>query len=125
MRASTVAVARTTATLLLNAAGVTGARAPAVPLNADNKAERSRIRFKRELLPVPGRGCIGPVGANVQSKWYHLLAGVTGGGMAGAPGVVGGGGGVSSFHVPDDLHWLITGLFFLSRGGVKRPLAII
>ncbi|MDB5677017.1 MAG: hypothetical protein JWM94_19 [Sphingomonas bacterium] len=49
-RSRALAVAVTAlATLLLNAAGVTGARTPAVPLSADKRAERSRIRFKRLL----------------------------------------------------------------------------
>jgi hypothetical protein len=47
------------ATLLLSAAGVTGARTPVVPLSADRRADRSRIRFKRLLRWWQMRGHIG------------------------------------------------------------------
>lgn len=103
-------------TLWLSAAGVTGTRAPVPPLSADSKADRSRIRFNSGSFLACDRPCIGTVRSNVQSKWYQGLTGATG---------AAGGGGASSFQRTDELHWLATGLFFLSRGGVKRPLAIM
>lgn len=144
-RSRALAVAVTAlATLLLNAAGVTGARVPAVPLSADRRADRSRIRFKLGSLIVMREAHIGANTRNVHAKpssWplgqrliltdrvIVILAGTgrrsrhgfTGAGL----GCADGGGAISSFHRTDELHWLAVGLFFLSRGGVKRPLAII
>jgi len=59
-RSRAVAVAVTAlATLLLSAAGVTGARAPVVPLSADKRADRSRIRFKVRVTLASGQRPIG------------------------------------------------------------------
>ena len=49
-RTSAVALTAVATTALLSVVGTCAARAPPVPLNADNKADRSRIRFKRALL---------------------------------------------------------------------------
>lgn len=49
-RTSAVALTAVATTALLSVVGTCAPRAPAVPLNADNKADKSRIRFKRALL---------------------------------------------------------------------------
>ena len=65
-RERAVAVAVTAlVTLLLSAAGVTGARALPVPLSADKRADRRRIRFKRLLRELQVRGHIGSDAAKV------------------------------------------------------------
>jgi hypothetical protein len=65
-RSRALAVAVTAlATLLLSAVGVTGARTPPVPLNADRRADRSRNRFKRLFHQRMERRLIGTQAAKV------------------------------------------------------------
>ncbi len=62
----TSAVALTTfATLALSAIGACAVRTPAVPLSADRRADRSRIRFKRSYFDGDDARHIGPPAAKV------------------------------------------------------------